>query len=136
MSKFGIGALLRALHPRARKVVSEPGFPLVGVVDVVTTDSQIPVRLFYPSSAKSEGSVGWFVRGFDYFVDGYMHTLMSGFRKSAWIQWILVWVSFMLSWFVPMGHSYLPNCTFDPPVREGDKCPLIIFSHGLTGTGQ
>lgn len=131
-----IEAVLRLLNTRARKVLLRP--PIVGVRDFVTTESHIPVRVFYPSSAKKEGTVGWFVRSYAYFIDGYFHTLLPWLREYAVVQWIIMTISFVLSWMLPMGNAYLPNCAYDasPLVNAGRKYPLIVFSHGLTGTGN
>lgn len=137
MDVFKIGAFLRSVHGRTVRVMDAPGKPIVGVRDFVTNASKIPVRIFYPSTAKGEGHVGWFVRSFAYFIDGYMHTLLPWLREYAIVKLLLTWVSFILSWILPMGNAYLPNCSYDvPPANTGSvKFPLIIFSHGLTGTG-
>lgn len=132
-----VGSFLRSIHLDARKVMSEADLPMVGIMDVTTAERRVPVRLFYPSSAKEEGNVGSFVRGFDYFIDGYLHTLLPWFRDNALVLWLIAWISYALSWLAPMGHASLPSCAYGaPPVSsKGQKYPLIIFSHGLTGTG-
>jgi predicted esterase len=153
MVSSSIGSFLRKLNTRAAAVVhaassassassqSSPRLaPIVGITDVVTKDTAIPVRIFYPSTAAKQGNVSWFVRGYAYFIDGYLHTLQASLRESTAMLTLMVWLSYLISWIFPMGNAFLPNCAYDappmpPPVPRG-KYPLIMFSHGLTGSGE
>jgi predicted esterase len=51
---------------------------------------------------------------------------------------IISFISYIISWFVwmhPVAWSTLPRCYNDAPISEDGNFPLIVWSHGLTGTG-
>lgn len=68
---------------------------------------------------------------------GYNHTFLGIFVPIP----IISLISYILSWFVwmhPLAWSTIPRCYNDVPIAndQDDKSfPLIVWSHGLTGTG-
>ena len=124
---------------RADKVLDSSKY--VGVVDCHTEDNTIPFRLFYPACDKSDSSekknVSWFVRSLAYFIDGYMHFLFPKMRHNVLYRWLVSVISVVVSLFMPLASINLPMCIYDAALpSDGQKYPLLVFSHGLTGTGE
>lgn len=119
--------------------VVDPSSP-VGVRDFFTEENELPVRVFYPSMSTDfsrKANAGWFVRGLAYFIDGYLHFLFPNLRKYAVFRWLASFTAYVVSFFLPLARADLPMCKLDVPPKESDeKYPLIVFSHGLTGSGE
>lgn len=109
----------------------------VGVIDS-QTKSMIPFRVFYPSENHDVENVGWFVNGFNIFVEGYMHVLIPKLRNNMIVEWIISWIALIVSYMVPMANQSLPFCSKEskPHKMPNKKYSLLVFSHGLTGTGE
>jgi hypothetical protein len=125
--------------PRTSKIL-DPSIH-VGVQDFHTSKSHLPFRVFYPACEHSDHSdkpnVGWFVRSLSYFVDGYMHFISPKLRENMVYRWLVTMVASIVSLFMPLAKSDLPMCKYDAEIpRNGKKYPLIVYSHGLTGTGE
>lgn len=113
----------------------------VGVLDCHTPDSSLPVRVFYPACDKSDHSVkksvSWFVYSLAYFIDGYVHFIFPKMRGNVVYRYLVWLLAFVLSLFMPMASVSLPMCKYDAVLpSDGKKLPLIVFSHGLTGSGE
>jgi pimeloyl-ACP methyl ester carboxylesterase len=113
-----------------------------------------PIRILYPASASASATpttqrVGWFQEhGFGFFVNGYLHIV--GIKHGTWLNRFLspvfdtfasilsVASSYTLGWInvhTPLG-LFAIDATPCPVKNDKKKLPLIVFSHGLTGTGQ
>lgn len=123
---------------RTSKVLDSSKY--VGVMDCHTDDNTLPFRIFYPVCDKSDSSgkrgVGWFVRSLAYFLDGYIHFLFPKMRQSGLYIWLVSVLSVVVSLFMPMANIDLPMCKYDAALPSDQKFPLLVFSHGLTGTGE
>lgn len=113
----------------------------VGVQDFLTPDNKIPFRVFYPACQHSDNSkkpnVGWFVRSLTYFIDGYMHFLSPKLRINVVFCWLVAFFARIISLFMPLARLPLPMCKYSAEIpTTGRKHPLIVFSHGLTGSGE
>ena len=113
----------------------------VGVIDVPHSASHVPLRLFYPCEEKGN-SAPVFVRGLSYFVQGYLHTF--ALRNTSTIYpffasliSIVCWLLYPLHVWFPILSLKVPNSSKDAPFKShGGKIPLVVFSHGLTGTSE
>lgn len=116
----------------------------VGVRHFKATSSHPPLRIFYPakSSSSRRNRIGWFhENGLAFFLSGYAHT--AGFHQSTfWFRWCILPLIHMVSFVLPMGWIKLPGVFLGAPFSGEDdnnknkKRPVILFSHGLTGTGE
>lgn len=132
-----LGSLLRRVS-RSKDVMSALNVH-VGVIDIHTTQSNTPMRIFYPSALKAEGNVGWFMNSFTYFISGYMHFLRPKWRDSTLFHLLIAILSWITACCFPMAQTFLPKCAPNQPPKipsDVSGYPLIIFSHGLTGTGE
>lgn len=121
-----------------RQIVS--GSSYVGAVNL-RLPGGAPCRIFYPTKSRGTLCIGWWLNGLSSFIEGYLHILLPNARASAVRRVLTSWVACIISIFFPWAHSVLPMCYEggDPesePLAQGTKYPLILFSHGLTGTGE
>jgi pimeloyl-ACP methyl ester carboxylesterase len=114
-----------------------------------------PIRIVYPALASASASatpttqrVSWFQEhGFGFFVNGYLHVV--GIKHGTWLYRFLSHIlgtfasilSFASSYALGWINVHTPSGLFEIdatpcPVKNDKKFPLIVFSHGLTGTGQ
>jgi predicted esterase len=132
---------------RASSFLSSSQTCQVGVADFRTSNSSIPCRFFYPceithsladGAKNSQNRVSWFVNGFSYFVEGYLHVLLPKWRESVVMNKLIALIAVIASLFFPMAHVPLPNCYYNGHAKQRSqhKYPLILFSHGLTGTNE
>lgn len=113
----------------------------VGIIDLHTSKKGIPVRLFYPAEAEPEKrSVGSFVKGLAYFIEGYMHFLLPKWRESAVGKFAIYVFALITSLLMPFAKAILPKSVMggQPQTHPvvGKQYPLVVYSHGLTGTGE
>jgi len=116
----------------------DPASP-VGVHFVPASSAHSPLRIFYPSTStgsKSEPHAGWFDEtGVVAYLEGYLHTI-GILQGNSWAsRWIVKPWLHVLSFVLPLTWRRLPGVYRDSPPLKG-KYPLVVFSHGLTGTGQ
>lgn len=127
----------------------------VGVRYYQATPDHPPLRVFYPAvlaNATSTRSIGWFdieTGGILQFLKGFLHTGIAR-HDTLLFQYLLVPVLYMITPFLPMTWLRVNGVYKNAPLcipassshskNDGDKknkkLPVIIFSHGLTGTGQ
>jgi predicted esterase len=118
----------------------------VGVRHFAATDQHPPLRVFYPSNNNISNTiqpVGWFQEdGLGFFLSGYLHTIFVR-RHTKVFRWLLSPLLHVASFFLfTMRWIRIPNVAFDAPLanninlKSKKKWPVVIFSHGLTGTGQ
>ena len=123
---------------RPRKLLNPHKF--VGVQDLCTSKSHVPLRVFYPTCDQTDHSrergAGWFVRRVSYFIDGYMHHLNPKFRQNSVYRGIVHLFSMLLALLMPLAMLDIPMCKMNAKRKNGKQMPLIVFSHGLTGTGE
>lgn len=116
----------------------------VGVRYIKASDQHPPVRIFYPAAASNELHdalprlpVGWFQdTGIFPYLAGYLHTM--GLKQDSWLFQIFVWpiIIPLFALILPVTWKRIPGVYQDIPCVKDKKLPLIVFSHGLTGTGQ
>ncbi len=120
----------------------DPSSP-VGLHFLPATTAHPPLRIFYPSTTNTNTntslphqSTGWFDEtGVVDYLEGYLHTFGILEGNSWTSRWIVKPWLHLLSLALPLKWLRLPGVYRDSPPRTG-KYPLIVFSHGLTGTGQ
>lgn len=139
--------------------------PSIGVRYFPATNDCPPVRLYYPSVNNDDASpVRWFQGdSSSSFLKGYVHMLLGLVAPTAkhgtWkFKWLVGPLTRFVSWFLPMTWLRIPGVYKDVSLfplsqtmtSEGTtissssssnvgglrSLPAIIFSHGLTGTGQ
>jgi predicted esterase len=117
---------------------------VVGVQYFKATKEHPPIRLFYPADESSIPSTSRPVRWFEDtgvlpFLKGYSHMAFS--RKETRVFWyILVPFLTIISLFFPVRWLRIPGVYKNAPIKQTSsdkkKLPVIVFSHGLSGTGQ
>jgi len=95
--------------------------------------------VFYPALASTGGSaperVSVFRNRLAIVVSGYFHTFFGWMLPTLVVSAVQRLLSFFV-WLHPLDDSYLPRCGADLAVdTAGGRYPLLIWSHGLTGTG-
>jgi platelet-activating factor acetylhydrolase len=121
--------------------------PAVGMRFFRATSEHPPIRLFYPATTTKNPQneqprpIRWFSNpDFLSFLSGYLHLSIAR-QDTKLFRWFVLPLVHCVSLFIPMRrlriHGVFANA---PPLLCDDKQqlkrPVIIFSHGLTGTGQ
>jgi hypothetical protein len=58
-------------------------------------------------------------------------------RKGSFLFWFASLILRFLAWLHPLGRAHIPCCYLDlPPCEGAKKLPLLMWSHGLTGTAE
>jgi dienelactone hydrolase len=117
----------------------------VGVRYIPPTRSHPPLRLFYP--AKQPVSKQPFVRWFQdspslgMFLSGYLHVV--GIKHGTWVFSLLSRLVGCVAYCLPLQYRSIPDTYagldivgLDDDEGSSKKLPVIVFSHGLTGTSQ
>ena len=101
----------------------------VGVQTFPATNTHPPLRVFYPCSPNT-GSFSWLAEnGVPYYLQGFIR---MGSKSSLLLPFI-----YLISFLIPVRWRRLPSVFPNaPPITATTKRPAIVFSHGLTGTGQ
>lgn len=164
-SLFQKGALLqRAFHSPDRLIIGSA--PLVGVLDLPATYHHPPLRLFFPASAipttpswrKPNAATYFRDNRVAYVLEGMAHTM--GVRNTTkMFKYVVRPILFIFSLFFPVRFLRIPHSArvpndpihyeksrsvrYVPPsslqLKESEtreKQSLVLFSHGLTGTGE
>ena len=118
----------------------------VGVRVIRNPKTGSALRVFYPSSSSFSSSSSSSSKhpktsihrpGYAYFMTGYF-VLFSSFMKflpRPILQFLSKLLGLAASIFLPQAYFTLPSCRDNlPPPAE--KLPLLVWSHGLTGTGD
>jgi len=112
------------------------GSGLVGVREIRNSRGAT-IRIFYPAASKSPGvshPVPVFRNGLSRIVEGYSHTFLGSFVSPVVLGFLNYFLRLFL-WLHPLSWSAIPRCYIDLPQASYDaKIPLIVWSHGLTGT--
>jgi len=112
----------------------------VGVRTFTNKEFGGDVRVFYPTEDPigDAKAAGWFSPSLSTMVDGYAH-FMAGWKESLRKgTWMFEVISSILRFVVACGSlktAKLP-CTYQELKPASKKAPLIIWSHGLSGTGE
>ena len=113
-----------------------------GVWEMRDPVTQCPLRIFYPTSNESGGGVEA-VPVFrhngrlDRFLAGFVHTARRNFRKRhPTIFWLVCVILRIVCWFVPGAYECVPGAVAGAEPAQDGPFPLVMFSHGLTGTGE
>eukprot|EP00621_Florenciella_sp_RCC1693_P000243 CAMPEP_0182554990 /NCGR_PEP_ID=MMETSP1323-20130603/50262_1 /TAXON_ID=236787 /ORGANISM="Florenciella parvula, Strain RCC1693" /LENGTH=414 /DNA_ID=CAMNT_0024766717 /DNA_START=210 /DNA_END=1454 /DNA_ORIENTATION=- len=100
------------------------------------------IRVYYPA-VESQGADGGaevrvsvFRNSLSTVVNGYFFTFFGWLLPSIVVTMVQRLLGLVV-WLHPLDYSYLPRCAADLPVEKGvkGKYPLVVWSHGLTGTG-
>ena len=111
----------------------------VGIIDLQGAKS--PLRIYYPATA-GEGRterVGWFVRSFGFMCAGYAHAFGLSKQSSFAFRWLVSPLLRFIGALLPLSYAKIPHTARGAPFQPaagGGKRPCIVFSHGLTGTGE
>ena len=124
---------------------SSKSFPLVGVVDATNPATNGPIRIFYPAASPSSppttppDPASLYRVPYSYMLRGYLSMALSHLRASPYkaIAGLLVaFASTILPPLLPLAYAVLPSTSKNAPVAPGGPHPLLLWSHGLTGTGD
>lgn len=129
--------------------------PLVGVLDLPSTNiHRPPLRLFFPADLTPDASQRRRrPKQANYFVNNRVAYVLQGFASmivsrhdTRLFKWVLRPLMWLISLFAPPRYLKIPETvqvTKDSPVRyvpptkkQSGKQSLVVFSHGLTGTGE
>ena len=129
-------------------VIDPSGSP-VGIRYFRATTEHPPLRILYPADPtavdekpawwRSHRKVGWFRdTGFYNFLEGYFAMAVRDKLPRKWMfSWIAVPFLRILSVIMPAAWKKIPHLHFNAPASKTNrKYPLVVFSHGLTGSGQ
>jgi dienelactone hydrolase len=105
----------------------------VGVMELHTPGG-LPVRVFYPAVAGSSCVRAPRFNSLAGYISGYVHTFACRHHTFAFkaITLLVRAVVFM----IPLNYASVPSCYINAKPKTGGKRPLIVFSHGLSGTGE
>ncbi|CAB9506388.1 Platelet-activating factor acetylhydrolase [Seminavis robusta] len=114
----------------------------VGVRYIPPTRSHPPLRLFYPAKQPDtkQPCVRWFqdTPSAGMFLCGYLHVI--GIKHGTWAFAILSRFLRLVAYCLPLQYRSLPDtyAGIDMVTTENNptKLPIVVFSHGLTGTTQ
>jgi len=104
----------------------------VGVKDFYLETTKAPIRLYYPAIKPENPEPVRTFRDATKFVDGFMWVLN---RTRPWLHGALSTFISLLRLLIPIRYLEIPNASRNAQ-PEGENLPLVIFSHGLTGTGE
>ena len=136
--------ILRADENFVRPVSQQPKLvgnePQVGVIQIRNSNGAA-IRIFYPAApspspppSTTPTPTQIFRNPLAFFFEGYLSLALSPFLPAFLLRLINL-LLIPLLYVHPLGRISLPRCADDlPPRREAAK-GLIIWSHGLTGTG-
>jgi len=123
---------LLAFTPASLTNVSRSKVHYVGVKDIFLETTKAPVRVYYPAIKPANPEPVYIFRGSTNFVKGYMWSFTPG---RPWLYGALSTFTSLFTFAIPMRYAEIPSASRNAtPV--GEKLPLVIFSHGLTGTGE
>lgn len=129
--------------------------PHVGVMYLnLPNGAKNPCRVFFPAQ-KHEGvegvnKVGWFTTSMAHYTESFLHVVFKTAKNSLFLSQLLRCFSVLLAWLNPYSWcATLPGCfasdgetgarplapSSHPKDRTGGY-PVVLFSHGLTGTGE
>jgi len=112
------------------------GSGLVGVREIRNSRGAT-IRIFYPAASKSPCNaqpVPIFRNGLSRIVEGYSHTFLGTIVSPMVLGFLNQFLRLFL-WLHPLSWSSIPQCYNDLPQADAEaKIPLIVWSHGLTGT--
>jgi hypothetical protein len=109
----------------------------IGVIHCRTVKYRTPFRVFYPSkTTTTKSDVKWFLESFTHFVEGYFHVVLPRLRSSNVLHYICFWIIKIISLIFYFTDHSIPNCKLHADPMSNESYPLIIYSHGLTGTSE
>ena len=110
---------------------------VVGIRDLRNPKTGSNVRVFYPSSLLSvESPPKIFRKGLPYLASGYLDVFLNA-MKVGFLRPIFDLLLFIPLSFAPLNLISLPFCSMDAPLAASSApLPLLVWSHGLTGTGD
>jgi len=114
------------------KVLSGNQTNNVGVRDFFLESTKAPVRLYYPALKPTNPEPVRIFRDPTKFVDGY---LWSFSKNRPWLYATVSTFVSLLRFVIPLRYLQIPEVSRDAK-PEGQNLPLVVYSHGLTGTGE
>uniref|UniRef100_A0A7S4UE33 1-alkyl-2-acetylglycerophosphocholine esterase n=1 Tax=Paramoeba aestuarina TaxID=180227 RepID=A0A7S4UE33_9EUKA len=140
--------------PTTHPTAPPPSSPFVGVYDGKT--DKVRFRVFYPASPPSSPSpsssssqsfcpkqhgkqVPLFYDGLGKAVLGYLHTMSPLHSDTFLFSLLSPLLRITSDWFIPLSYARLPSAHHHLsvlPPSSSSGYPLIVFSHGLTGSGE
>ncbi|KAL3796793.1 hypothetical protein HJC23_010940 [Cyclotella cryptica] len=148
-----LNILNRSFHSPHKLIVGEA--PLVGVLDLPSRGvHRPPIRLFFPAAL--EETTASTPRQASYFVDNRVSYVLEGFAHIAltrhttkFFRFVVRPFIWMISLIFPARYLKIPETVlannnssvkYLPPsslsTNKTHKQRLVVFSHGLTGTGE
>eukprot|EP00301_Raphidiophrys_heterophryoidea_P007386 c12865_g1_i3.p1 GENE.c12865_g1_i3~~c12865_g1_i3.p1 ORF type:complete len:376 (-),score=80.07 c12865_g1_i3:1713-2840(-) len=109
-------------------------FDHVGVRSIRVPGSVL-IRVFYPAKRGTSSPAKWFQHSMHHTTMGHIHAL--GIQYATWKYRIVSVILRIISFFLPIYYMDVPFCYNNAePTSVSSKLPLIMCSHGLTGTGE
>lgn len=133
----------RALQSRTRAHEFASDASLVGVQTLRVPASSAgtpPFDFYYPAASPSGDQAGWFRDGVAPFLFGHVWFAFGRWFRSAHWVWLALCkrAVAVLAAILPAAYFKVPALFRNaPPVdASAGRRPLLVFSHGLTGTGE
>ena len=117
---------------------TESGSSIVGCTEIRNSNGAA-IRVFYPAGdtpPSGARQATLFRNHLAFFIEGYTHVFLGSFLPYFVLKVIDFFMS-KVAWLHPHAWTKLPRCYVDvqPVLIDGGKLPLVVWSHGLTGTG-
>jgi len=123
---------LLAFSPAALTYVTASNVHYVGVKDIFLETNKAPIRVYYPATKPENPEPVKIFRDATNFVKGYMWSFTPG---RPFLYGAISLFTSLSTFAIPTRYAELPT-TSRNATPVGEKLPLVIFSHGLTGTGE
>lgn len=127
---YGPASLYKVVS--SNKIFSSNKISNVAVHDFFLETTKAPIRVYYPALKPENAEPVRTFRDATSFLNGYVWTLS---RNRPWLYSALSTLFSLSRFFIPMRYLEIPNVWRDAK-PEGENLPLVIFTHGLKGTGE
>jgi predicted dienelactone hydrolase len=109
----------------------------VGVQDFRVPNS-VPFHVYYPASATNDRPVSWFRESLASFVFGHAWFALPWLENTKQLARVAVQIVIRIfAFLLPSAYFHVPHLfSSAPPKQPARRLPLIVFSHGLSGTGE
>ena len=106
---------------------------LVGVTDL-RVPSSVPFQIYYPTAGGGGTPASWFRDSLADTMLGHLYVALPSLRRFHSVVAFLISI---IAYVLPTSYYRVP-CLFRgaPPDNAMSRRPLIVFSHGLTGTSE
>jgi pimeloyl-ACP methyl ester carboxylesterase len=112
---------------------------LVGRTAIRNPRTGANILVFYPAapidSASNFRRAPLFRKGLPFFAGGFVHIMTALFVRPFLVS-LVNCILYPFFYFAPLNFQSLPRTYIDvPPLQKHTSLPVIVWSHGLTGSG-